>query len=389
MPLTQFSNATIPNIPFIDLRAQRLKIADKIDARTQSVIRATHYVMGPEVFALEDALQRYTGSKYAISASSGTDALVMALLSLDVRPGDMVIVPAFTFIATAEAVALLGATPLFVDVLEETANMDPSSLKAAIYQARSNGKPLKGVISVDLYGQPADYDVLASIIDKENLWWIIDAAQSLGATYNDRHVTTYGDIVTTSFFPSKPLGCYGDGGAVFTERADLAEALKSIRIHGQGHHKYDNVRLGINGRLDTIQAAILLEKLEIFPEEIISRRTIANRYTAALKDSIKTPFVLEEACSVWAQYTVRVPERRRPDIVEFMGQVGVPTMVHYPTPLADQPAYKHFPVGPTGIDVARKISSEVMSIPMHPYLEDSIQEYIIKSLKQCFSSNDF
>ncbi|WP_374546140.1 DegT/DnrJ/EryC1/StrS family aminotransferase [Rhodoblastus sp.] len=366
-----------PMMPFIDLAAQRARIADKIDAAVRKVIAHGAYVMGPEVFELEKQLADFCGAKHTVSCASGTDALTMVLLAKGVKPGVAVLCPSFTFAATAEAVALLGATPYFVDVLPDTFNMDPASLAAGIAEARAAGLDPVGVIAVDLFGQPADYDALAPICARENLWLLCDAAQAFGATYKGRKLGTFGVATTTSFFPAKPLGAYGDGGAIFTDDDELAGVLRSIRVHGQGTDKYDNVRLGVTGRLDTIQAAILLEKLAIFSEEIAARDEIAARYAEGLKSVAIPPAVIADAQSVWAQYTIRLKPGQRDGFAAALRDAGVPTACYYPVPLHRQTAYKAFPSVGGRLAATDQLSQEVISLPMHPYLKPEAQQRII------------
>ena len=296
-------------IPFIDLKTQRARLGSAVDEAILKVVNHGAYIMGPEVAALEEELSQFCGAKHVLSCANGTDALGLVLMALGVGPGDAVFVPAFTFVATAEVVAWVGATPVFVDVRESDFNMDPAHLAASIKWARENGLKPVGVIPVDLFGQPADYPAIMPIAEAEGLWMLSDAAQSFGAKLNNRAVGTYGIATSTSFFPAKPLGCYGDGGAVFTDDDDLIEVLRSLRVHGQGLDKYENVRIGINGRLDTIQAAVLLEKLKIFPDEIEVRARVAARYNEGLADVAVVPRVREGATSVWAQYTLVLEDR--------------------------------------------------------------------------------
>src|SRR5258708_5057847 len=295
-------------IAFVDLASQQERIRDRLDAVIARVLDHGQYIMGPEVAEFERQLAEFCGVKHAISCASGTDALVLALMAKDLRRDDAVIVPSFTFCATAEAVCLLGGVPIFADVLDETFNLDPRSLGSAVLTARRLGLRLRGVIAVDLFGQPCDYDAVEHIARENHLWLICDAAQSFGAVFRVRKVGVIGDLTATRFFPAKPLGCYGDGGAVFTEDDELAEVMRSLRVHGQGKDKYDNVRIGINCRMDTLQAAILLEKLAIFPDEIVGRNRVAARYDELLPAEFKRPVLAEGPSSVWAPYTVRASE---------------------------------------------------------------------------------
>ncbi|CDO59295.1 DegT/DnrJ/EryC1/StrS family protein [Candidatus Phaeomarinobacter ectocarpi] len=366
-------------IAFIDLGAQQARIRDKVDVAIAKVLDHGMYINGPEILELEAQLGTFSGSEHVIGCASGTDALGLVLMARGLRPGDAVFVPAFTFIATGEAVAWLGATPVFVDVDPKTFNMDPRHLEASIATAREQGLKPACVIAVDLFGQPADYPALKDICDAEGLFLLADAAQSYGGALADKRVGSLGDAATTSFFPAKPLGCYGDGGAIFTDDADMADHIRSLRNHGAGADRYDNVRIGMNGRLDTIQAAILLEKLAIFEEELVSRQRIAERYNATLEDVATVPFVGNAAKSAWAQYTLRVADR---DAVRARCQdAGIPTQVYYPIPLHKQTAYKHYPTGPGGLPVCDALAADVLSLPMHPYLDEATQDRIIESVR--------
>jgi dTDP-4-amino-4,6-dideoxygalactose transaminase len=364
---------------FIDLVAQQATIREKIDARIKAVLDHGKYIMGPEVAELESNLATFSGAKCAITCSNGTDALVLPLMAKGIGKGDAVFVPSFTFVATAEVVSLIGATPVFVDVLEDTFNIDPTSLKEAIVFAKQQGLAPKAIIPVDLFGQPADYDAVQTIADENDLWILSDSAQGFGSVYKGKNSGTLGLATATSFFPAKPLGCYGDGGAVFTNDDELASIMKSIRVHGKGTDKYDNVRIGLNARLDTIQAAILIEKLAIFANEIESRNKIANKYNNELKDYVEVPFVLENATSVWAQYTVKTEESKRSSIMQSLKDSGVPSVVYYPKPLHQQTAYKDCPILPNGLSVSEKLSKQVFSLPMHPYLKE--QDTVIEAVK--------
>ena len=371
----------VEQIAFIDLHAQQRRISDRIDHAIAKVLAHGQYILGPEVKQLEDLLAKHCGVKHVIGCSSGTDALVLALMALDVGTGDAVLCPSFTFAATAEAVALVGATPIFVEVVAETCNMDPKSLETAIEMVKKNSSlRAVGVIAVDLYGQPADYREINPIAERHGLWVIADAAQSYGASLDNRRVGTMGKITTTSFFPAKPLGCYGDGGAVFTDDGMLAEQLRSILFHGKGADKYDNVRIGMNGRLDTIQAAILIEKLAVFDDELVRRQNIADRYTAALKDVVPGPVVIAGARSAWAQYTVAIDNRDA--VAERMKKRGIPTAVYYPKPLHQQTAYKKFPVVTGGLKTSDELAKRVISMPMHPYLDHQTQDRVVDALRE-------
>jgi len=358
------------SIPFIDLKTQLERIRPEVDIAIKRVLDHGIFVMGPEVLALEEELAEFCGVKHAITCANGTDALSLGLMAKNVGPGDAVFVPSFTFAATAEVVALVGATPVFIDSLPDTYNIDPASLEQGIQRAKKLGLKPVGIIPVDLFGQPADYDAIQSIADSHHLWVIADAAQSFGAAYKDRQVGNIGDIATTSFFPAKPLGCYGDGGAIFTNDSNLATIIKSLRVHGQGTDKYDNVRIGMNGRLDTIQAAILIEKLKIFADELTARQKIANMYNEALKDIVQVPFVMKGATSAWAQYTIQLPKRiDRAKLMADLKSFGIPTMVYYVKPLHLQTAYRHYPTA-TGesLSMCEELANQVLSLPMSGYI---------------------
>ncbi len=374
--------ATSVPLPFIDLQAQRCRLADRIDRAIARVLEHGRYILGPEVAELESRLAAFCGARHVIGCSNGTDALVMALRAKEIGPGDAVLVPSFTFTATAEAVVLVGATPVFLDTAEESFNLDPASVAAGVAAARGAGLMPHGIIAVDLFGQPADYDTLANAAAAQGLWLIDDAAQSFGAAWRGRKVGTLAEITTTSFFPAKPLGCYGDGGAVFTDDDALAEVLRSLRVHGQGANPYENVRIGINGRLDTLQAAILIEKLAIFPEEITLRDRIADRYSAALDDIAIVPRLPPEASSVWAQYTLRLPGRDRDAVARALSAEGIPTAVYYRLPLHRQQAYRHYPIAGNGLPSSERLAGEVLSLPMHPYLDAAGQDRIIAALRR-------
>jgi UDP-2-acetamido-2-deoxy-ribo-hexuluronate aminotransferase len=358
-------------IEFIDLKSQQLRIKDKIDAGIQRVLSHGQYILGPEVSELEEKLAAFVGAKYCISCANGTDALQIAQMAFGIGPGDEVITPGFTYIATAETVALLGAKPVYVDVNPRTYNLDPQLLEAAITSRT------KAIIPVSLYGQCAEFDAINAIAAKYGIPVIEDAAQSFGATYKGRRSGSLTTVACTSFFPSKPLGCYGDGGAIFTNDAELAKVMRQIARHGQDR-RYHHIRVGINSRLDTLQAAILLPKLEIFAEELTIRQQVAKVYDCLLNDIgiSSTPFIEEYNTSAYAQYTIQVNDR---DVWQAKLQdAGVPTAVHYPIPLNKQPAVAddnvHLPVG-------NAIAERVMSLPMHPYLTRGEQEYIVRSLR--------
>ncbi len=367
-------------IQFIDLQAQQKKIRPLINDAVLKVLDHGHYIMGPEVYDLEKALSDFCGAKHVLSCANGTDALGLYLMAKNVGAGEAVFVPTFTFAATAEVVSWMGATPIFVDVLEDTFNMDPKSLEKGIDVAKRMGLKLSGIIPVDLFGLPADYDQIQSIADEYDMWVLADGAQSFGATYKGKKVGTLGSTTTTSFFPAKPLGCYGDGGAVFTDDTNSYTVFKSLRVHGQGTDKYDNIRIGMNARLDTMQAAILIEKLRIFPDEIKARNYIASIYTEALKPYAKTPYVPQDVTSVWAQYTLDLEGRNRAKIMHFLKEAGIPTMIYYVKPLHLQTAYSHYPRAENSLRVSERLANDVMSLPMHPYLSNDEQSYIIEKL---------
>ncbi len=374
--------ASLSPIPFIDLGAQRRRLGSSIDEAILKVVDHGGYIMGPEVFALERALAEFCGCKEVVTCANGTDALALILMAKGVKAGDAVLCPAFTFAATAEVVAWVGATPVFVDVHADTYNVDAASLAMGIRKAKEQGLNPVCFIPVDLFGQPADYDMLEPICTAEGLWILSDAAQSFGATYKGRKVGTIGIATATSFFPAKPLGCYGDGGAVFTDDAELAVVMRSLRVHGQNNDdKYDNQRVGMNGRLDTIQAAILIEKLKIFQDEIDARNRVAARYNAALDDVVDVPMVRDGLTSTWAQYTIRLRGADRAEFAARLKAQGVPTAIYYPKPLNQQTAYKHYPSAGNGLPVSDRMAIEVISLPMHPYLDEALQDRIIASVR--------
>ena len=371
-------------IPFIDLQQQRARIEAEVNAAIDNVLRHGQYIMGPEVGKLETKLSEFSGAKHSISCANGTDALVLALRALNIGQGDAVFVPSFTFVASIEAVKLVGASPIFVDVDLYTFNMCSNSLSEAIeFVKKADHLTAKAIIAVDLFGQPADYQALNIIANRENLDVIADAAQSFGATQNNVRVGKLAKISTTSFFPAKPLGCYGDGGAIFTDDDDLATFLRSTRNHGQGTDRYDNIRVGINSRLDTLQAAVLLEKLKIFEEEIVARNNIAKRYHNILPNSLTKQVVLSNTTSVWAQYTVL--SEVRDNIRELLGKNNVPTAVYYPKPNHLQKPYVNDLCAPNGLPNTEYLQERVFSLPMHPYLDQETQDQIISKLQQAIT----
>ena len=367
---------------FIDLQAQRLRLESKILPRIEEVLSHGKFIMGPEVAELEAGLASFCGARFAVACANGTDALQLALMALEVGPGDAIFTPSFTFAATAEVVPLVGATPVFVDIEPERFTMDPTSLERAIDLARKRGLTPKAVIPVDLFGRLAFYDALLPLAAQHDLRVIADAAQAFGAKDGARTAGSVGDLATTSFFPAKPLGCYGDGGAVFTNDEELATRLRSLRIHGKGKDKYDNVRIGLNSRLDTIQAGILLEKLAIYGDEIDARQQVAKRYADSLDNLVTVPRPQADETPVWAQYTIRLPQGIDRDAVQAaMKAGGVPTNVYYPMPLHQQTGYKQFHTGMGGsMAESEAASKDVLSLPMHPYLDEASQSKVIAEL---------
>jgi dTDP-4-amino-4,6-dideoxygalactose transaminase len=369
-------------IPFIDVAAQRRRLGRSVDEAIARVLGHCQFILGPEVRALEVKLSEFCGARHVVTCASGTDALVMVLMARGIGSGDAVICPSFTFTATAEVVALVGATPVFADVEERSFNLDPASLQRACVAAREAGLRPKAVIPVDLFGQPADYDRIMPIADAENLFVLDDAAQAFGATYKNRRIGALAPATATSFFPAKPLSCYGDGGAVITDDDELAQVIRSLRVHGEGHGKYDCVRIGLNGRLDTIQAAVLMEKLKIFPEEILTRERIARRYSTGLADVATVPRLAPGSTSVWAQYTIRLPSGRRDGLAAALKMEGIPTAIHYPVPLHRQQPYQRFPIAAGGAPVSERLAEEVISLPMHAYLDQTTQDRIIDAMRR-------
>jgi dTDP-4-amino-4,6-dideoxygalactose transaminase len=374
-------------VPFIDVAAQRRRLGKSLDAAVSRVLGHCQFINGPEVAQLEAALMAFSGARHVVTCASGTDALLMVLMAKGVGRGDAVFCPSFTFCATGEAVALTGASPVFVDVDEATFNMDASSLKRGIATARKSGLNPKAVIPVDLFGQSADHDAIAAVAEGEGLFILDDAAQGFGASYKGRRLGTFGLATATSFFPAKPLGCYGDGGAIFTDDAELAQTLRSIRVHGQGVDRYDNVRLGLTGRLDTIQAAILIEKLKIFEDEIAVRNQIAERYARGLGNVVSIPRLAAGCTSIWAQYTIRLPKAANRDgFAAALKAQGIPTTIYYPKSMHQQTAYRDFPVAEGGLSVSERLSDDVISLPMHAYLDEATQDRIIKAVRGALSS---
>jgi dTDP-4-amino-4,6-dideoxygalactose transaminase len=372
-------------IDFIDLKTQRDRVRTRVEEGWRRVVDHGQYIMGPEVRELEGELAKFTGAAEVISCSNGTDALWVPLLALGIGPGDAVFVPSWTFTATAEVVCLVGATPVFVDVDLDTMNLSPQSLTAAIRMIREEGHLTpKLIIPVDLFGLPADYERINAIARVEGIKVMADAAQSFGAAQGNRRVGVLADVTSTSFFPAKPLGCWGDGGAMFSDDPEVAEALRSIRIHGRGAHgKYDNVRIGSNTRLDTLQAVVLMEKLTIFEDELAERQRVAARYAERLAGYVAVPVVPQGSTCSWAQYTIRTD--RRDELQKKLAERKVRTEIYYPRPLHMQPPYRDFPVAPGGLPVTEGLKDEVLSLPMHPYLTPQQSEYICDAVRTALS----
>lgn len=366
---------------FIDLASQLRSMRTAIDKRIADVLEHGQFIMGPEVRDLEQRLAEYVGVKHCVTCANGTDALQIALMSYDIGPGDIVFTTSFSFFATAEVIALVGATPCFVDVDPVTFNLDPADLERAIQDVLSTntGTP-KAVIAVDLFGLPADYPQLDSICTQYSLKLIEDAAQGFGGAIGNARAGSFGDIATTSFFPAKPLGCYGDGGALFTQDDKVAEKIRSIRVHGKGQHKYENVRIGVNSRLDTIQAAILLEKLMHFPQELTHRQRISDRYQN-IRANAELPALPSNFSSSWAQFTVKVDANIRDRIQSYLSDNGIPTAIYYATPLNQQRAFSDIHNRPT--PVAESLSKQVFSLPMSGYLSDQDADKVIDAIN-CF-----
>ena len=366
---------------FIDLKAQQKQIREKVNKRIQKVLDHGKYIMGPEVFEFEDKLAKYVNVKHCISCSSGTDALLIPLLARGISKGDAVLTTPFTYIATAEVIALLGAEPVFVDIYPTTFNMDPSKIEGAIDYAKNKGLVPKAIIPVDLFGLPARYRLIQEIADKYNLFVVEDAAQGLGGSIRSKKAGSYGNVASTSFFPAKPLGCYGDGGAIFTNDDDLAQNMRSIRVHGSGLDKYDNVRIGINGRLDTFQAAILLEKFAIFNDELDLRNQISQYYNNSINNNFQKPIIPDQYYSSWAQYSVLSrSSKHREEIISSLKKEKIPSMIYYRIPLHLQKVFKKLNYKKGDFPIAESIADRIFSLPMHPYLENHHQNKIVKVL---------
>jgi dTDP-4-amino-4,6-dideoxygalactose transaminase len=377
-------------IPFIDLKAQQKQIRSKIDNRIKKVLDHGQYILGPEVKELENELAKFTGSKHVLCCSSGTDALLLALLGLKLQPGEGVIVPSFTFASSAEVMPLLGAIPIFIDVEADTFNLDPTKLEDALQTGNKLGINVKGIMSVGLFGQPANMGPIKDFATKNSLWVLDDAAQSFGGKYNNQTVGNLCEVTATSFFPAKPLGCYGDGGAIFTNNKEIYEIANSSHIHGMGNNRYEYERIGMNARMSTIQAAILLEKLEIFPDEINKRQKISNsynKYLSKLNLGLKLPYLKKKIQSSWAQYTIVLPtEVNRELLQENLKLRNIPTAIYYPIPLNEHKPYKYFPVSKSGLKITYELSKNVLSLPMHPYLEEKDIVYITQSIGEAIKS---
>jgi dTDP-4-amino-4,6-dideoxygalactose transaminase len=385
-------------IPFIDLQAQRRRLGQPLEDAILKVVRSGAYIMGPEIAEFERRLAAFGQAPFALSCGSGTEAIVLPLMAWGIGPGDAVFCPSFTFAATAEVMPLVGASPVFVDIDPETYNLDPLSLDAAIEAVKREGQLTpRAVIAVDLFGGPADYPAIKAVADRHGLKLISDSAQGFGCTLNGNHPIHWADVTTTSFFPAKPLGCYGDGGAVLCKDPLLHDLLVSLRVHGQAvksdiegktfEHdpKYLNVRIGMNSRMDTIQAAVLLEKLKIFEDEIKARNRVADRYAAGLSDLVKTPSVLKGGVSVWAQYTIEL--EGRDDLGPHLREQGVPTAVYYPIPIHRQGIYSGYPLAPGGLPVTEAKAGKVISLPMHPYLTEDDQDRITAAIRAFVKKN--
>ncbi len=383
--MNQHTRTDTQPIPFIDVAGQRRKLGKAIDDAVTKVLNHCQFILGPEVRELEAALSAFAGVKHTISCASGTDALTLVLLAKGIGPGDAVFCPSFTFAATCETVALLGATPVFVDVEAETFNMDVDSLERAIATAKKLGLTPKAIIPVDLFGLPADHDSVAEIAEEHGLFVLDDAAQGFGGEYKGKKLGGFGIAAATSFFPAKPLGCYGDGGAVFTNDDQLAETIRGLRVHGQMPGKPEFSHIGLTGRLDTIQAAILLEKLRIFPAEIEARNKVAARYNEKLGQYAIVPHVPEGYTSVWAQYTIRLQPGRRDGLAAALKAEGIPTAIYYAKPPHRHEAYKKFPVAEGGLPNTDKLADEVISLPMHAYLDEPTQDRIVDAVKRALA----
>ena len=374
------------SIPFIDLKAQQARIRDKIETGLKIVLDHGAYIMGPEIAALENRLRDWTGAKHNITCSSGTDALLLTLMGLGLKAGQGVIVPSFTFAASAEVMPCLGAVPVFAEIEVNSFNLNPEKLSAALAAGKGAGIDVVGIIGVGLFGQPANYAAIKTFANDNGLWLVDDAAQSFGAALNDQRVGQLADVTCTSFFPAKPLGAYGDGGAVFTDDAKIAEIIRSCRVHGMGQNKYENVRIGMTGRLDSIQAVVLDAKLDIFADELALRQQTADRYAALLEHLVDVPVLSCGATSSWAQYVIKLPRGTdRAALIQKMETAGVPTAIYYPIPMHRQPPYSQYPVSGCNLPVTMDLCDRVLALPMHPYLEVAQQEHIAVSLERALA----
>jgi UDP-2-acetamido-2-deoxy-ribo-hexuluronate aminotransferase len=366
---------------FIDLKKQQFLIRNKIDSRIKKILNHGKYIMGPEVTELENKLASYVGVQHSISCSSGTDALLIPLMAMDIKAGDAVITTPFTYIATAEVIALIGATPIFCDIYKETYNINPERLQESYDYAISKNLKPKAIISVDLFGLPARYRMIEEFAKDKNLYVLEDAAQGFGGNIGNKKAGSFGNISGTSFFPAKPLGCYGDGGAIFTNNDLFAEKMKSIRVHGSGKNKYENIRVGINGRLDSIQAAIVLEKLDIFDKELKLRQKVARYYTQNIHNIFIPPHVPKNYLSSWAQYSIIIPEELERDfVIGSLKKKNIPLMVYYKIPVHLQKGYERYGYLRGDFPISEFISKKILSIPMHPYLSLKDQDKVINAL---------
>jgi dTDP-4-amino-4,6-dideoxygalactose transaminase len=373
------------SIPFVDLKTQKARLEDSVRRRMDRVLEHGQFIMGPEVHELERALAEFTGARRVVTCSSGTDALLLPLMAHGVGPGDAIFTSPFTFIATAEVIALLGATPVFVDIDPRTFNLDPNRLAAAVDRVAAEGKlQPRGIVPVDLFGLPADYEPIRALAQKHHLFLLGDAAQAMGGTYKGKQVGTLADVTATSFYPAKPLGCYGDGGAVFTDDEELADWMESIRVHGKGAGKYDSVRVGINGRLDTLQAAVLLAKLEIFADEVAARQRAADEYGRRLAQAVEVPRVPADRTSGWAQYSILTD--RRAALQAALSEHEIPSVVYYPRPLHLQEAFADLGYREGDMPVAEATSQQILSLPMHPYLATEQLETIATCVQEALGS---
>lgn len=376
---------------FNDLKAQYQYLKNEIDSSIQTMIDSAHFILGQEVIELEQNLSEYVGAKHCITVANGTDALLIPLMAWNIGPGDAVFVPSFTFMSTAEVVALRGATPVFVDIDPNTFNMDPYKLEIALEQTIKNDQLIpKAIIPVDLFGLPADYEKILPIAKKYNLKVIEDAAQGFGGSFKGKKASSFGDVATTSFFPAKPLGCYGDGGAIFTDDDELADLIRSIRVHGKGQDKYDNIRIGLNSRLDTLQAAILLPKLEAFKQfELDQRNQWAILYNELFNDVVKTPFVPKEMISSWAQYTIQCNSKEERDLLQdYLKEKEIPTMIYYKKPLHLQKSFSYLGYKEGDLPISEHMSNCVLSLPMYPYMNEEQIQYIADQIHGFYRNSE-